>query len=77
MDIREHPSREIQYRNAKTGNFLQILCDDNTGRAYILPFLCKWQSGNWFAKKRTRPISATVVRWRLPTGNWARSNGQT
>ena len=73
MDIREHPSREIQYRNAKAGNFFASLCEDKTGRAYILPFLCKWQSGNWF----TRPISATVVRGRLPTGNWARSNGQT
>jgi hypothetical protein len=41
----------------------ELLCEDHVG-TYVIPFLCRWQSGAWQSVATNTPIEATVVGWR-------------
>jgi hypothetical protein len=42
---------------------LELLCEDHVG-TYVVPFLCRWNSGAWQSVATSTPIEATVVGWR-------------
>jgi hypothetical protein len=44
---------------------LELLCEDHVG-TYVVPFLCRWQSGAWQSVATSTPIEATVLGWRAP-----------
>ena len=46
---------------------LEVLCEDHVG-TYVIPFLCRWNSGAWHSVDTSKPIEATVVGWRCVTG---------
>jgi hypothetical protein len=43
---------------------LEILCEDHVG-TYVIPFLCRWNSGIWENVKTSRRIEARVIGWRV------------
>ena len=43
---------------------LELLCEDHVG-TYVIPFLCRWNSGAWHGADTGNPIEATVVGWRV------------
>jgi hypothetical protein len=43
---------------------LELLCEDHVG-TYVIPFLCRWQSGVWQSVATSTAIEATVVGWRV------------
>jgi hypothetical protein len=43
---------------------LELLCEDHVG-TYVIPFLCRWNSGSWQSVDSKSPIEATVVGWRV------------
>jgi hypothetical protein len=42
---------------------LEILCEDHVG-TYVIPFLCRWSSGDWKNVATGARIEATVIGWR-------------
>jgi hypothetical protein len=50
---------------------LELLCEDHVG-TYVLPFLCRWSSGDWESVETGERIEAVVIgmsaRWR--ERNW-------
>ena len=47
---------------------LEVLCEDHVG-TYVVPFACRWSSGDWKNVATGARIEATVVGWR------SRANG--
>jgi hypothetical protein len=43
---------------------LELLCEDHVG-TYVIPFLCRWNSGTWHSVDTDNRIEATVVGWRV------------
>ena len=43
---------------------LELLCEDHVG-TYVIPFLCRWDSGAWYNADTKSRIEATVVGWRV------------
>jgi hypothetical protein len=42
---------------------LELLCEDHVG-TYVIPFLCRWNSGAWQSVDTGDRIEATVLGWR-------------
>jgi hypothetical protein len=42
---------------------VELLCEDHVG-TYVVPFLCRWNSGAWQSVATSTPIEATVLGWR-------------
>ena len=42
---------------------LEILCEDHVG-TYVVPFLCRWSSGDWKNAETGDRIEAVVIGWR-------------
>ncbi len=42
---------------------LELLCEDHVG-TYVVPFLCRWSSGDWTNVESGARIDATVIGWR-------------
>jgi hypothetical protein len=42
---------------------LELLCEDHVG-TYVIPFLCRWTSGDWQSVETGERIQATVIGWR-------------
>jgi hypothetical protein len=43
---------------------LEVLCEDHVG-TYVIPFLCRWNSGAWHSVDTGSPIEVTVIGWRV------------
>jgi hypothetical protein len=43
---------------------LELLCEDHVG-TYVIPFLCRWNSGSWQSVDTSERIEATVIGWRV------------
>jgi len=44
---------------------LQVLCEDHVG-TYVVPFLCRWNSGDWKNAETGDRIEAMVIGWQGP-----------
>ncbi len=42
---------------------LEILCEDHVG-TYVVPFLCRWNSGDWRNAATGARIEAIIIGWR-------------
>ena len=42
---------------------LEVLCEDHVG-TYVVPFLCRWRSGDWRNAVTGARIEATIIGWR-------------
>jgi hypothetical protein len=42
---------------------VEVLCEDHSG-TYLLPFACRFISGEWRNNESGHPLEATVVAWR-------------
>ncbi len=42
---------------------LELLCEDHVG-TYVVPFLCRWSSGDWKNVETGERIEAVVIGWR-------------
>jgi hypothetical protein len=42
---------------------LELLCEDHVG-TYVVPFLCRWRSGDWKNVETGERIEAVVIGWR-------------
>lgn len=42
---------------------LEVLCEDHVG-TYVIPFACRWSSGDWTNAETGARIEATVIGWR-------------
>jgi hypothetical protein len=44
---------------------VEVLCEDKSG-TYRLPFMCRWNEGQWQNCDTGATVEATVIGWRWP-----------